>query len=109
MTSKDGQDRTVFSSEGARRVLGDGGKDLTDDERALLMAFAQVDVSSGVKLDEEARAVLSELQAGLEDYDADELTQAIDQMVKAKPSKGQQLDWSELKRSRRKKSPRKKS
>jgi len=94
----------VFSSEGARRVLGDGAKDLTDDERALLMAFARVDAASGVGLDEEARAVLGELEAGLEGYDADELAQAIDHMVNAQPGKGRRLDWPELDRPKRKKS-----
>ncbi|NLE43740.1 MAG: hypothetical protein GX620_03365 [Chloroflexi bacterium] len=109
MTSKSDEERTVFNAPSARRLLKGGGKGLTEDERAMVVAMAEVDIASGAQLDEESRAILAKLKAGLKDYNVDELEQAIHRLVTAEPRGEHPLDWSDLKRSRRKKAPRKSS
>ncbi len=81
-------------------LLKEGGEGLTDDEQALLLALLSVDAKAGENLDEEQRAVLDELRAQLEGYDADDLARAAKHVVKAKPRKGRKLEWPELKRKR---------
>jgi len=103
MTSKDKGKRPVFQPGGASRLLKDSG-DMTADERALLLALIGVDAEVGRGLEDRDRAALDELKAQVEGYDADELTQAVKHMVKAKPRDSQQLEWPDLKRGRGKRS-----
>jgi len=98
--SKDKQEGSVFRPGG---LLDEGGEGLTDDEQALLLALLSIDAEAGGDFDENKRAILDELAAHLEGYDADELARVAKQVVKAKPKKGQKLEWPELKRARRKK------
>jgi hypothetical protein len=99
MMAEDRRQGLVLSPDGARRLL-EGREDLTDDERALLLALASVDAEVGRSLDENERAALDELKAQMEGYDADELAQAVQHMVTAKPRKGRRLKWPALKRGR---------
>jgi hypothetical protein len=83
--------------------LEDGGKDLSDDERALLLVLAEVEAD---RLTERERAALEKLKAQVEGYDAQELSRAVTYMVTAEPKEGTKLEWPELKkRSRSKKTP----
>ncbi len=101
--TEDEREGLVLSPDGARRLL-EGREDLTDDERALLLALASVDAEVGGSLDEKERAALDELKAQMEGYDADELAQAVQHMVTAKSRKGRRLKWPKLKRGRDKRS-----
>ena len=95
--------KRVFRSGAARRLLEDGGKDLSDDERALLLVLAEVEAD---RLTERERAALEKLKAQVEGYDAQELSRAVTYMVTAEPKEGTKLEWPELKkRSRSKKTP----
>jgi hypothetical protein len=60
--------------KGARWLLEGGGKDLTDDERALLLAMIAVDAEN---LNEEYLAAVDKLKAQVKDYDTNELVQAV--------------------------------
>ena len=91
----------VFRAGGARKLLESGGKGLNDDERALLLALAEVDAEH---LTEKERAALEKLKAQVKAYDPEDLARAVEHMVKAKPKEGAKLEWPELKR-RRKSSP----
>jgi hypothetical protein len=62
--------------------------------------LASVDAEAGRSLDENDRAALDELKAQMEGYDAEELAQAVQHMVTAKPRKGRRLKWPTLKRGR---------
>lgn len=89
-----GHGGSVLGSEGVRRLLKNGGKKLTDDERALLLALIEADAAH---LNEDEQAALDQMRAQLEDYDAEELSRAVDHMVTAKPRRGRKLKWPELK------------
>ena len=95
----------ILRPEGIQRLLKGGGKKLTDDERALVLALAEVEADS---LSEEERAALDKLRAQVKGYDTEELTQAVEHMVKAKPVEGRKLEWPELKGKRRRRSTKKK-
>jgi hypothetical protein len=88
----------VFRAGGTRKLLEDGGKGLNDDERALLLALAEVDAEH---LTQKERAALEKLKAQVEDYDPEDLTRAVEHLVKAKPKEGSKLEWPELKRKRK--------
>jgi hypothetical protein len=103
MMAENRRDQPVLSPDGARRLL-EGREDLTDDERALLLALASADAEAGRSLGEDERAALDELRTRMEGYDADELAQAVQHMVTAKPRKGHSLKWPKLKRGRDKRS-----
>jgi hypothetical protein len=105
MTPKDKQERPVFRSGGASRLLEDSGEDMTDDERALLLAMIGVDTEAGRSLEESEHAALDRLKAQVEDYDADELAQAVKHIVTAKPRESRKLEWPKLKRGRSRRSP----
>lgn len=94
MTKKE---KHIFRSCAVRKLLEDGGKDLSDDERALMVVLAEVEAE---RLTEKERAVLEKLKAQVEEYDVEELSRAVTYMVTAEPKEGTKLEWPELKRSR---------
>ncbi len=97
---------SILRPEGVQKLLKGGGKKLTDDERALLLALAEVEADS---LSEQEREALDALKGQVESYDADELAQAVAHMVKAEPVEERKLEWPELKkRMRRRRSSKKK-
>lgn len=99
MTAKDKPEESVFRPGGERRLV-EGGADLTDDERALLLAMIGVDAEMGKNLGEQERAALDKLKAQVQGYDTDDLAQAVKQVVTAKPQEDRKLEWPELKRRR---------
>jgi hypothetical protein len=102
---KEKPEETVFQPGGARRLLEDQGENLTDDERALLLALISVDAEAGKSLGDEGQLALEKLRSQLEDYDkgydVDALTEAAKHMVTAKPKKDRKVEWPELKRRRK--------
>ena len=93
--AKGEQEKPVLQPDGVKRLLEGGGEEMTDDERALLLALIGVDADS---LDESERAALDKLKEQVEGYDADELAQAVEHMVTAKPRWTRRLKWPKLKR-----------
>ena len=89
---------SVFNPEGVKKLLKGGGKKLTDEERALLVAMAEVEAAN---LSEDEREAVEKLRDQVEDYDPDELSRAVEHMMSAKAKKGRKLKWPELKRRRR--------
>jgi len=98
--AKDEQKKSVFQPDGARKLLESEKEDWSDSERALLLALVSTEAD---KLDEEERAALDKLKQQVEDYDTEDLAQAVEHMVKAKPREGRKLEWPELKQKLRKK------
>jgi hypothetical protein len=96
----------ILRPEGIQKLLQGGGKKLTDDERALLLALAEVDADS---LSEEERAALEKLKTQVKGYDTEKLAQAVEHMVTAEPVAGKKIEWPELKgRRKRRRSAKKK-
>jgi hypothetical protein len=93
--AKGKQAKPVLQPNGVKRLLEGGGEDMTDDERALLLALIGVEADS---LDESERAALSKLKEQVEGYDTDELVQAVEHMVTAEPRRTRKLKWPDLKR-----------
>jgi hypothetical protein len=92
----------VFHPDGIRRLLEGGGENLTDDERALLLALVGAEAEAGRDLDEKERAALNALAARLEGYDAEELAQAVKHMVTAESQEDLKTEWPKLERALRK-------
>ena len=100
MTAKDKGKKPVFHPGGMGRLLDSHGDDMTDDERALLLALIGVEAQAGQSLTEQDHAALDELKAQVQDYDADALSQAITHVVTAKPSEDRKLEWPDLRRAK---------
>lgn len=94
MTDKE----TLMIAGKARWLLEGGAQELSDEERVLLLALAQLEVDSGRQVTEEERAALKRIAASVQSVDAQEISKAIDQMVTAEPKAGRELDWSDLKK-----------
>ncbi|MFL7790899.1 MAG: hypothetical protein AB8I69_02070 [Anaerolineae bacterium] len=89
----------VLSPKGIQKLLKGGGKKLTDDERALLLALASVEADN---LSEQEREALDKLKGQVKNYDAEALVQAVEHMVTAKPVEERKIEWPELKGRRKK-------
>ena len=97
---------SILRPEGVQKLLKGGGKKLHDDERALLLALAEVEAGS---LSEEERAALEKLKTQVECYDTTDLAQAVEHMVTAEPVAEKKMEWPELKnRRKRRRSAKKK-
>lgn len=83
--------KSLFVSGKAKWLLENARK-LTPDQRALLLAMADLEVQAGRPITTEERAALDELAAQSEGYDPDEIAQAMKHMVEAKP-KRKVVDW----------------
>lgn len=100
MTKKK-QGKRVFRSSAVRKLLEDGGKNLSDDERALLLVLAEVEADH---LTEKERAALEKLRVQVKNYDTEELSRAVAYMVTAKPKEDTKLEWPELRQRSRSRS-----
>jgi hypothetical protein len=104
MTKK--HDDTVFSNGKARWLL-DNVQELDEDQRALLLAIAQLDTNTGHKLTEEERTALEKLAAETQGFDPVEIQAAVTKMVKSKAKRKSTLRLpsnirSKLKRAKKK-------
>ena len=92
--NKSGQ---VLRSDGIQKLLEGGVDNLSNDERALLLALIGAEAESGRELSEEERSAMKSLADRIEGYDAGDLARAVEHMVKAKTKEGEKLDWPDLK------------
>ena len=102
MMTSERSKHSVLSSEGIRELLEGGVDNLSEDERALLLALITVETEAGTDLDEEERAAVEQLKAQVEGYDTEELAQAMKHLVTAKSREGRKLEWPGLKQRLRK-------
>jgi hypothetical protein len=94
---------SVFSPDGIRKLLEEGGgRELNDDERALLLALVGLESETGRTLSEEELAAVEKLKSQVESYDPDALIQAVKHMVTCQARDGETQEWPELKEERRK-------
>ena len=85
------EEDSLFAAGKAQWLLKNA-RQLTPEQRALLLAAADLDVKSGRKLTSEERAALDELSTQAEGYDPQEIARAVQHMVEAK-SKRKVVDW----------------
>jgi hypothetical protein len=82
---------SLFSTGKAKWLLENARK-LSPDQRALLLAMADLDVQAGRTITPEDRAALDELAAQVEGYDPGEIERAMKHMVEAKATH-QAIEW----------------
>ncbi len=91
-------DKESLMVAGKARWLLEGGVDqLSDEERALLLALASLEADMGRPITEEEQAALDKILERVGDEGA-EITRAVRHMVKAKAKSSRKLDWSALKK-----------
>lgn len=89
------KDKSVLSPEGTQKLMD--GMSLTDDERALLLALVSVGAETGQELEADEQVAIDKLKTQIENYDINELTEAVEHLVTAKAQKGREVEWPELK------------
>ncbi len=71
---------------------------LDEEQKALLLAFTQLESSLGNELTPEESDALESLAEGAEGFDVQALRRAVDEMVNAPSDPDRQVSWQELKR-----------
>ena len=97
---------TLFSAGKARWLL-ENVKELSEDERALLLAMAELGKDTGRKITDEEQAALDRLAAETSGFDAGQIQAAVDEMVTAKATHKSGLELpsdirGKIKRSKKK-------
>lgn len=85
------QEDTLFVAGKAKWLLENAQK-LTPDQRALLLAVADLEQNMGHRLSSRERAAVDQLAEAQEGYDPSEIERAVQYMVKAK-TKRKVVDW----------------
>ena len=93
---------TLMVAGKARWLLEGGIDELSEGERALLLALARLEADTGREVTEEEKKVLDEIieRSG---SDGDDIARAVKHMVEAKATSNRRLDWSALTRRIRRK------
>ena len=89
---------TVLNSGQAVWVERKAAKDLDRDQRALLLAVAQLEVEIGHELSPGERSAIESLAGQLDGFDAQEIQNAIAKVVNQPADPNRQTSWSELKK-----------
>lgn len=92
---------SVFNPGQANWVREQADRQLDEDQRALLLALAQLEAETGRQLSDEEVEALEALGGQLEAFDATKITSAIQQVVNRPADPDRQLSWPELKKKRR--------
>ena len=93
---------TLMVAGKARWLLEGGIDELSEGERALLLALARLEADTGREVTEEEKKALDEMieRSG---SDGDDIARAVKHMVEANATNNRRLDWSALKRRIRRK------
>ncbi len=83
---------------GKARWLQESGNELTPEQRALLLAMAQLESELGRELSPDEQAAIAKLSAELTGYDSSDITRAVKQVVETPTDPKRRTDWSELRR-----------
>lgn len=89
---------TVFNPGQADWVKAEATGQLDEDQRALLLALAQLESEIGRDLSDDERSAIASLSDQLQGFDPSEIQHAIHQMVNRPADPDRQTSWSELKK-----------
>jgi len=89
---------TVFNPGQADWVEKKAAKDLDKDQRALLLAMAQLEAVIGHELGPDERRAIESLAGQLDGFDVQEIQEAIAKMVHQPADPNRTTSWSELKK-----------
>ena len=98
MAKRKKKEGSILQPDGVKRLRARGKRKLDDDQRALVLALAEVEAD---RLSEEERTALDEMKAQVKDYDTEDLARAVEHMVSAEAAADRKMDWPELKKRKR--------
>jgi hypothetical protein len=99
--SKSGQeDETLFRPGKASWLKNKGVSSLTPEQRALLLALAQLESALGRDVSDEEWEALESLTKNMHGFDPQDVARAVKQMIEAPTDPERALSWPELKRNR---------
>ncbi len=99
MSPTDDDPKTPLFNPGKAEWLQHQGKQaLNEEQRALLLALAQLESEKGRPLTPEEQETIQALAAGMKGYDAQEIARAVQQMVETPTDPNRKTSWPELRR-----------
>jgi hypothetical protein len=90
-------EESVLRPEGIRKLLSGGADELSDEERALLVAAIGVELETGRELSDREQAALGAVIKEMEGFDVDAIVRAVKETVSAESQGDRETDWSDLK------------
>jgi hypothetical protein len=91
------KDTSLFDAEKASWLKEGGAQELDAEQRALLLALAQLEAALGHDLSEDETEALDALGEQLPGFDAQDIAQAMQKVVDAPTDPNRETSWSELK------------
>jgi len=98
----DSEQDAVFNPGQADWVREKAADDLDKDQRALLLALAQLEAATGRDLSPDERSAMESLAGQLEGFDPQEIESAIAEMVNQPADPKRKTTWGEIKKRLRK-------
>ena len=89
---------TVFNAGRAEWLRSKGADSLDADQKALLLALAQLEAEVGRQLSADEQSAIASLADGLQGFDSKEILRAVRRMVNEPADPKRQMSWEELKR-----------
>ncbi len=89
---------TLFNPGKAQWLQEKGSKALDEDQQALLLAMAELEAKLGRELSAEEASALESLGAHMEGFNAQQIADAVRQMIDTPADPKRRTAWPELKR-----------
>ncbi len=96
----DDDNDSMFNPGQADWITQQAAEHLDQDQRALLLALAQLEAAMGHKLSDEETLAIESLSDQLQGFDAEEIAEAVHRMVNQPTDPSRKTTWSELKTRR---------
>ncbi len=97
MTQQNEDEDTVFNPGKAQWLQAKGGNQLDEGQKALLLAFTQLEANLGRELSDEEKKALDLLADQLKDYDLAFIKTAVRQLINKPADPDRQTDWPDIK------------
>lgn len=92
---KDRSEGRLLRPEAISGLL-EGRDDLSDQERALLVALIEVETETGRPLSDAERAAVEALRESVQGFDVEKVSQAVRRIVTAESREDRETDWPDL-------------
>jgi len=91
----------LFNPGKARWVCEKGKDELTDLQQALILAMAQLETELGREMSDEERQALETLASQMDGFDPQDITKAMQKVVRSPADPKRKTSWPELKRHKK--------
>jgi hypothetical protein len=98
MSKTNEEENTLFRPGKARWLKNQGVSSLSSEQRALLLALAQLESALGRDVSDEEWEALESLTQDMQGFDPQDVARAVRQMVEAPADPERSISWPELKR-----------